>query len=178
MLLHKPKRYPKYAIITEIILFILLIALTLLVYNGINFRALGQSLLFIIVAAILYVATRYVIYEYTYSLSEDRFEVSRLAGRIPQVLCSVEIDEKDELIRISGQRELKQLYGKIRIENGCANLAPMGLYAYVTETHGKKTAILIESDELFALAITERINMKRLSAKNKEGQTENTDTEE
>lgn len=168
MLVHKPKHYPKYAIITEIILFILLILITVLVYSGINFRALGQSLIFLIVAAILYIATRYVIYQYTYVLSEDSFEVNRLAGRIPHTMFSFEISENDLLVRITGRKDLKK-YGKLRVENVCANLAPRGLYAYITELDGRKTAILIEADELFALAVTERINIKKLSARQDEG---------
>ena len=114
--------------------------------------------------------------QYTYTISKDSFEVSRLLGKVPNVLILAEISENDSLVRISGRKDLKK-YGVTKTENVCANLAPHGLYAYISVSEGKKTAILIECDELFALAVSERINMKKLEKKS-EKQEENRETED
>ena len=94
----------------------------------------------------------------------DSFEVSRLLGKIPNTLILAETSENDSIVRISGRKDLKK-YGVTKIENVCANLAPHGLYAYISVSEGKKTAILIECDELFYLAVSERINMKKFAKK-------------
>ena len=162
MLSYKPKRYAKNAVITEIILFFVLIALAVIAALGLEYKAISQGLVFIVAAGILYVATRYMLCEYTYTVSNDKFEVSRLSGRIPNLLVSLDISDKDRIVKISGRKDLKA-YGVSKIENLCANLAPHGLYAYISVSDDKKTAIPIECDELFALAVSERINMKKLT---------------
>ncbi len=177
MLSYKPKRHARAAITLEIILFSVIVALAVIAAFQIEYKIISQALLFAVVAGIIYIATRYMIYEYTYTVSDERFEVSRVAGRIPNVLLLVEIDENDLLIKIDGKRDLKK-YGVKRIENVCANLAPRDrLYAYITTVNDKKTAILLETDELFSLAVTERINMKKFS-KNNDKDDKNEGTED
>ena len=173
MLSYKPKRYIKNAVTVEIILFLLLIALAVIAALGLEYKAISQGLVFAVAAGILYIATRYMLCEYTYTLSDDKFEVSRLSGKIPNVLILLDISENDSIVRISGRKDLKK-YGVIRSENVCANLAPHGLYAYISTADDKKTAILLECDELFALAVSERINMKKLTKKESDDEeTEN-----
>ena len=164
MLSYKPKRYAKNAVIAEIILFFVLVILALIASLGLDYQIISQGLVFIVATGILYIATRYMLYRYTYTVSEDKFEVSRISGRIPNVLILLDISENDSIVRISCRKDLKK-YGVNKIENVCANLAPHGLYAYISVSEGKKTAILIECDELFALAVSERINMKKFSKK-------------
>lgn len=166
MLNFRPERHPKVASIIIAILLGVILALGVIAWSGIEYKVVSQSILFAVAAGIIYVITRYLIYQYTYTLTDDSFEVSRVAGRIPATLVSLEISENDLLVRITGRKDLKA-YGVERTENVCANLAPHErLRAYITTINGRKTAILIETDELFALAIQERINMKKLSAKN------------
>ncbi len=173
MLSYKPKRYAKNAVIAEIILFFVLIALTVIAALDLDYKVISQGLVFVTAAGIIYIATRYMLCQYTYTLSEDKFEVSRLSGRIPNVLILLDISENDSLVRIYSRKDLKK-YGVNKTENVCANLAPHGLYAYISVSESKKTAILIECDELFALAVSERINMKKLSKKESdEEETEN-----
>ncbi len=165
MLSYKPKRYARVAITVEIILFSVLIILATIAAFQIEYKVISQSLVFVVVAGIIYIAMRYVLYEYTYTVSSDALEVSRVAGRIPSVLLLIEIDENDVLVKIDSKKDLKK-YDVKRTENVCANLAPRDrLYAYITTVNGKKTAVLLETDELFALALTERINMKKFSKK-------------
>lgn len=166
----------KNAIIAEAILFFVLIALAVIAALDLDYKVVSQGLVFIVAAGILYVAMRYMLAQYTYTVSADSFEVSRLLGKIPNVLILAEISENDSLVRISGRKDLKK-YEVTKIENVCANLAPHGLYAYISVSEGKKTAILIECDELFYLAVSERINMKKLEKKC-EKQEENRETED
>lgn len=162
----------KNAIIAEAVLFFVLIILAVIAALDLDYKVVSQGLVFIVAAGILYIATRYMLCQYTYTVSEDKFEVSRLSGRIPNVLILIDISENDSLVRITGKKDLKK-YGVTRTENVCANLAPHGLYAYISVSEGKKTAILIECDELFSLAVSERINMKKFAKKDaKQGETE------
>ncbi|MBQ5601447.1 MAG: hypothetical protein IIU77_01350 [Clostridia bacterium] len=172
MLSYKPKRYMKNAIIAEALLFFVLIALAVIAALNLEYKVVSQGLVFVVAAGILYIAMRYMLAQYTYTVSEDSFEVSRLLGKIPNTLILAEISENDSIVRISGRKDLKK-YGVTKIENVCANLAPHGLYAYISVSEGKKTAILIECDELFYLAVSERINMKKFAKKDtKEEETE------
>lgn len=164
MLKYKPKRYPKSALAVELVLFGVLIILAVISALQIEYKIISQALVFAVVAGIIYIATRYMIYEYTYAVSEDVFEISRVAGKIPATLVRIDISKKDELVKISGKKELSDK-GIERYENLCLNLSPRDrLYAYITEINGKKTALLIETDSLFALAITEQVNMKKLAS--------------
>lgn len=165
MLKYKPKRYAKTAITVEIILFAVLALLAVISAFQIEYKVVSQALVFAVAAGIIYIAARYMIYEYTYILSDDRFEVSRVAGKVPNTLISIDIEDSDLFIKIDSKKDLKS-HAVARSENVCANLAPRGrLYAYIATVNEKKTAILIEADELFALAITERINMKKFAKK-------------
>lgn len=171
MLSYKPERNTRVAMTVEIILFIFLITLAVLWAFDFGPKVVTQGLVFSVAAGIIYMAMRYMLYQYTYTVSNDTFQVSRVAGRIPAVLVSVEITKDDLFIRTLGRKQLKES-GVVRIENACANLAPHErLYAYITTVNGRKTAILVETDELYALAVNERINMKKISddaEKNKE----------
>lgn len=171
MLSYKPKRYIKNAVIAISILFFVLITLAVIAALGLDYKAVSQGLVFIVASGILYIATRYMLCQYTYTVSTDKFEVSRLSGKIPNVLVMLDISESDSIVRIDSKKNLKK-YGVTKIENVCANLAPHGLYAYISEFEGKKTAILIECDELFYLAVSERINMKKLTKKSSEEENE------
>ncbi len=176
MLKYKPKRYTKTAMTIEIILFTLLAVLAVVTAFQTSYKLIGQSLVFVIVAGMLYIAARYMIYEYTYAISDDRFEVSRVAGRVPSTLISIDIEASDLLVQIEDKKDLKK-HAVVRTENVCANLSPRGrLYAYITTVNDKRTAILIEADELFALAVAERINMKKFSQSQEDD--ENNDTED
>ena len=174
MLKYKPKRYAKVAKTVEIILFSFLVVLAVITAFQTSYKVIGQTLVFITAATMLYIAARYMIYEYTYAVSHDKFDVSRVAGRVPNTLISIDIDPSDLLVRIESKKDLKK-HAVVRTENVCANLSPRGrLYAYITSVNGKRTAILIEADELFALAVAERINMKKFSQK----EDDNSDTED
>ncbi len=166
----------KNAIIAEAVLFFVLTALAVIAALDLDYKVVSQGLVFVVAAGILYIAMRYMLAQHTYTISKDSLEVSRLLGKVPNVLILAEISENDSLVRISGRKDLKK-YGVTKAENVCANLAPHGLYAYISVSEGKKTAILIECDELFALAVSERINMKKL-AKKSEKQEENRETED
>ncbi len=174
MLKYKPKRYAKVAKTVEIILFSLLVVLAVITAFQTSYKVIGQVLVFVISVAMLYIAARYMIYEYTYAVSSDKFEVVRVAGRVPNTLISIDIEASDLLVRIESKKDLKK-HSVVRTENVCANLSPRTrLYAYITTVNGKRTAILIEADELFALAVAERINMKKFSQK----EDDNSDTED
>ena len=161
----------KNALIAEAVLFFVLIILAVIAALDLDYKAVSQGLVFAVSAGILYIATRYMLCQYTYTVSNDKFEVSRLSGKIPNVLIQIEIGEQDSLVRISGKKDLKK-YGVLRTENVCANLAPHGLYAYISVSEDKKTAILIECDELFSLAVSERINMKKFAKKSSDEESE------
>lgn len=150
-----------------------LVCLAVIGALGIGNDLLNQSLVFAIVAGIIYMLMRYTIYEYTYTLSPDELSVTRVAGRIPATIIRIEINADDTFIRASDKKELKAL-GVKKIENACANLSPSErMYAYITTVGGRKTAVLFECDSLFALAVSERINMKKLSEKVEEGDDQN-----
>ncbi len=164
MLTYKPKRNTKRAVTVEIILFFILVMLMLISAFGLENTLVSQAILFTVVAAVIYIAMRYMIYEYTYAVSDELFEVSRVAGRVPHLIVRIDISENDRLVPFTSKKELKN-EGVMRFENTCANLSPYPVYAYITELDEKKRAILLECDELFAMAVSERINMKKLKSK-------------
>ncbi len=163
MLAYKPKRYIKAAVKAVIVMMIALIAVFALGVLKIGNGLLNQALVFAIVGGIVYILTRYAIYEYTYSLGESELSVTRVAGRVPNTIFRLSINGGDSFIRVSGKKELKSL-GVKRIENACANLSPRErMYAYVTSVNGQKVAVLFEADELFANAVNERINIRKIT---------------
>lgn len=169
MLTYKPERHIKGAMTAVIVMIFALVCIFAVDVLGIGNDLLNQTLIFAVVAGIIYVLTRYMIYEYTYTLSEDELSVTRVAGRIPNTILRIAVNADDTFIRVSGKKELKAL-GVKRIENACANLSPRErMYAYVTTVDNKKIAVLFETDTLFALAVNERINMKKLSEKAEKG---------
>ena len=173
MLTYKPKRYVKGAMTVIAVLIFTLVCIFAVGVLGIGNDLLNQTLIFVVVAGVIYILTRYMIYEYTYCLNEDELSVTRVAGRIPAKIIRIGINANASMTRVSGKKELKAL-GVKRIENVCVNLSPRErMYAYVTTVNGKKTAVLFETDSLFALAVNERINMKKLSEKTEEGDDQN-----
>ena len=163
MLAYKPKRYIRAAVKAVIVMMIALIAVFALGVLKIGNGLLNQALIFAIVGGIVYILTRYAIYEYTYSLSESELSVTRVAGRVPNTIFRLAINGGDSFIRVSGKKELKIL-GVKRIENACANLSPHErMYAYITNVNDQKVAVLFEADELFANAVNERINIRKIT---------------
>ena len=163
MLTYKPKRHTKTAIGVVIFMLAVLVCIFAIGVLGIGNDLINQALIFTVVAGILYILMRYAIYEYTYTLSESELAVTRVAGRVPNTILRISLNADDSFIRVRDKKELKTL-GVKKIENACANLSPRErMYAYITTVSDRKVAVLFESDELFALAVNERINMKKIS---------------
>ena len=163
MLTYKPKRYIKAAVKAVAVMTVALVAVFTLSVLKIGNDLLNQALIFAIVAGIVYILTRYAIYEYTYALGESEISVTRIAGRVPNTIFRLAINKDDTFIRVSGKKELRAL-GVKRIENACANLSPRErMYAYITIINDQKAALLFEADELFANAVNERINIKKIT---------------
>lgn len=156
---YKPKKRIKNALIASLILVAGAIACIVLGSMGWGYKWLSQLLVFISLTALLFIAVRYVITDFVYTVSHDGYlEVKKISSKIPVTMASVEISGEDIIVK--EQKDMSS-YGVIRKERFNVTMGAEELYWYIFTVNGEKQALILECEPAFVTYLQGLIEMKR-----------------
>ncbi len=119
-----------------------------------------------LLAAALFVTTRYAISEYAYQITQDSLVITRRIGTKTSTQAALSLKTGEGIVKKPRSKEEKRLFkerfGKTDSRlNYCRNIFAKQ-YVYITEFNGKRYEILLEVDDEFAAALEDAVKTARM----------------
>ena len=125
---------------------------------GIGYTWFSQLLVILLVTAILFIAVRYLLSEFVYTVSDGYLEVKKISSKIPVTMASVEISGDDIIVK---EKKDMSAYQVTRKEKFNVSMGATELYWYVFTVNGEKQALVLECEDSFACYLQSLIENKK-----------------
>lgn len=146
-----PERRTKKAMMYILCLFIIGVVFVALSVNSNNFKWIYQFAWLVCLVLFIQSVTRYFIYEYSYVINQDSFEIIQKSGKKQISLCNINFSTAVDVYTKAQYKLSKKNIGRIKTcYNYTQNFMPDNKFYYIFDFNGEKFCIVIEINGEFA----------------------------